>query len=91
MLPTAAAGLAALRRRFERGREAAVARRELIGRRVLEIGGIRCATLERALVDAAKHETRIAFGLLPELGIKILEQRPDRAMPAEQEVRGELG
>ena len=57
----------------------------------LEVARIAGAALERALIDAAKHQARIAVGLLPQLGIEIFEQRPDRPVPAEKQVCGQFG
>ena len=51
---------------------------------------IASAALQRLLVDAAKHETGIAVGLLPQLRIQVLEQRPGGTVPAEEEVGGQL-
>jgi len=52
---------------------------------------IACAALERPLVDAAKHQAGVAVGLLPQLRVQVLEQRPGGTVPAEEEVGGQLG
>ncbi len=47
--------------------------------------------IECALVDTAKHEPGVATRLFPQLRIQVLEQRPGGAMPAEEQVAGQLG
>ena len=50
----------------------------------------RAHALEPLLVHAAQHQARVAAGLLPQLRIEVLEQRPGRAVPAEEQVAGQL-
>src|SRR6202034_4671028 len=57
--------------------------RPVIARQALLVA---CAAVERGLVDAAQRQAGIAAGLLPQLGIEILEQRARRPMPAEKQV-----
>ncbi len=54
---------------------------------VTRIGG---SGIERFLVDAAQQLPRIAAHLAPERGRELLEQRPGRPVPAEEEVVGEF-
>ena len=61
--------------------------REVIARQVQLIAS---AALQRLLVDATKHQAGIAVGLLPQLRIQILEQRPGGTVPAEEQVGGQL-
>jgi hypothetical protein len=56
----------------------------------LEVPGIGRRTVEGSLIDAAQHKPWIAAGLLPELRIQRLEQRPRGSMPAEKEIRRQL-
>jgi len=55
-----------------------------------EVQLVVCAALERALVNAAEHQTGIAVGLLPQLRIQVLEQRPGGTVPAEEQIGGQL-
>src|ERR1700690_2074478 len=56
----------------------------------LLVGRVGWRTLEVRLVHAPQQQPRIAAGLAPELGIQILEQCARRAVPAEEEIAGEL-
>ncbi len=56
-----------------------------------EIGRILRRLIERLLADASKEQSRIALGLLPQLGIKVFEQRARRPVPPEKQVASQLG
>ena len=56
----------------------------------LQIDAIGGCAVEVFLIDASQHQTRVAADLLPELGFQVFEQRPGWAVPAEEQITGEL-
>ena len=51
---------------------------------------VRRRMLEDALIDGAQEQPRAAFDLAPQHGIELAEQLPERRIPAEPEIPGEI-
>ena len=55
-----------------------------------EVDGILRDPVEGGLGETTQHKTGVAAGLAPELRVEILEQGPRGAVPAEEQVAGQL-